>query len=220
MTNCRVGIRSSNQLKGVHHVLHLVCKIEKDVGVNGDEHPLSGRWRHKKVAWLGPSKRDVRYLKACCSAPGVFDFSSISLSAFDGGEREISYIRCLSADLPLRHTFAMTWFPPSLPALSVCLQSAFVLASPSTLFAESKENVLNPEAVAEVLAGRRTDANAAWWGFNEEDATEPLQAAIRSGAKRVIVPNVGKDWIVRPLQLASDQELVLESGVVITARRG
>ena len=78
----------------------------------------------------------------------------------------------------------------------------------------------NPQAVQELLAGKRTEANAAWWGFNEDDSTDALQAAIRSGAKRVIVPNMGKDWIVRPIQLAGDQELMLEQGVVITAKRG
>lgn len=78
----------------------------------------------------------------------------------------------------------------------------------------------NPQAIAEVQSGQRTEANAAWWGFNPEDATETLQAAIRSGAKKVIVPNVGKDWIVRPIHLVSDQEIFLEPGVVITAQRG
>ena len=78
----------------------------------------------------------------------------------------------------------------------------------------------NPQAVQEVIAGKRSEANAAWWGFNEDDATDALQAAIRSGAKRVIVPNVGMEWIVRPIQLAGEQELVLEKGVVITAKRG
>jgi hypothetical protein len=32
--------------------------------------------------------------------------------------------------------------------------------------------------------------------------------------------NLGKDWMVRPLQLVSDQDLVLEPGVTITAQRG
>ena len=36
----------------------------------------------------------------------------------------------------------------------------------------------------------------------------------------MIVPHVGKDWIVRPITLAADQELVLEEGVVVTAKRG
>ena len=78
----------------------------------------------------------------------------------------------------------------------------------------------NPQAVQEVRSGKRTEANAAWWGFDPEDATEALQDAIRSGAKRVVVPNVGRDWIVRPVQLAGRQELVLEPGVVIAAKRG
>ena len=55
------------------------------------------------------------------------------------------------------------------------------------------DNARNAEAVAEVHSGKRTTANAAWWGFNEEDATDALQAAIRSGARKVIVPNLGRD---------------------------
>lgn len=78
----------------------------------------------------------------------------------------------------------------------------------------------NPKAVAEVAEGRRTEANAAWWGFDPEDATAILQAAIDSGASKVIVPNMGQDWIVRPLTLRSNLELVLEEGVVIAAKRG
>ena len=38
----------------------------------------------------------------------------------------------------------------------------------------------NPQAVAEVLAGTREVANAAWWGFDEKDSTRFLQAAINS----------------------------------------
>src|SRR5262249_26639859 len=56
--------------------------------------------------------------------------------------------------------------------------------------------------------------------FDEDDSTDLLQAAIDSGAKTVIVPNVGQDWIVRPIRLAGNQELILEKGVVITAKRG
>ena len=81
-------------------------------------------------------------------------------------------------------------------------------------------NTEDPEAVKEVLSGKRTVANAAWWGFDEFDATEALQSAINSGAKRVIVPNMTRDWIVRPINLAGDQELVFEDGVVVTAKRG
>jgi len=100
----------------------------------------------------------------------------------------------------------------------VILTAALVISCAAG--SEIRGNAANPQAVAEVLCGTRTVANAAWWGFNEEDATDALQAAINSGAKRVIVPNMTKDWIVRPLTLAGDQELVLEEGVVITAKRG
>ncbi len=84
----------------------------------------------------------------------------------------------------------------------------------------STPNSADPSAVTEVLAGKRTTANAAWWGFNEEDSTDALQAAIRSGARRVIIPNMTRDWIVRPIALASNQEILLEPGTVISAKRG
>ena len=46
----------------------------------------------------------------------------------------------------------------------------------------------NLEAIADVRSGKSTVANAAWWGFDAEDATEALQSAIDSGVKRVVVP--------------------------------
>ena len=81
-------------------------------------------------------------------------------------------------------------------------------------------NIARPDAVNEVMSGKRTTANAAWWGFNTTDATETLQSAINSGAKKVIVPNMGKDWIVRPIKLAGNQEIIFEKGVVVTAKKG
>jgi len=78
----------------------------------------------------------------------------------------------------------------------------------------------DPQAVAEVKAGKRTEANAAWWGFDAADATAALQGAIDSGAKRVVVPNVGKPWIVRPITLRGDQEIVFEKGVEVVAKPG
>ena len=46
-------------------------------------------------------------------------------------------------------------------------------------------NVKSPQAVREVLAGKRAVANAAWWGFDEEDSTDAIQGAINSGASRL-----------------------------------
>lgn len=90
--------------------------------------------------------------------------------------------------------------------LFICL-SAQVLARDDT-------------AIKDVEAGKRTEARADWWGFDEKDATSALQAAIRSKARRVIIPNTGKPWIVKPIKIRSDLELVLEKGVEIQALRG
>jgi hypothetical protein len=76
------------------------------------------------------------------------------------------------------------------------------------------------QAVADVKAGRRTEANAAWWGFDAADATAALQGAIDSGARRVVVPNVGRPWVVRPIRLRGDLELVFEKGVEVVAKPG
>ena len=78
----------------------------------------------------------------------------------------------------------------------------------------------NPEAVAEVAAGELAVANASWWGFDSEDATEALQAAINSKAKTVIVPYMGSPWVVRPIFLRSNLELVFEPGVLVLAKKG
>jgi hypothetical protein len=78
----------------------------------------------------------------------------------------------------------------------------------------------NPAAVREVMEGKRTEASAAWWGFDAADATAALQAAFDSKARRVLIPYMGKPWIVRPLELRSNQEVDLAPGVVLLAKRG
>ncbi|HYL38483.1 MAG TPA: right-handed parallel beta-helix repeat-containing protein [Bryobacteraceae bacterium] len=81
-------------------------------------------------------------------------------------------------------------------------------------------NAKNEAAVREVLAGKRTEANAAWWGFDPDDSTAALQAAIDSRARKLVVPFMGRPWIARPLRLRSNQEITLEPGVVVLARKG
>ncbi len=78
----------------------------------------------------------------------------------------------------------------------------------------------NRKAIADLHAGKTGIADASWWGFDPEDATAALQAAIDSGARRVIVPHQHADWVLRPIQLASNQELIFERGVNLTAKRG
>ena len=91
-----------------------------------------------------------------------------------------------------------------------------LLAAAASAFAAAP----NLEAIEAVAAGTRTDANAAWWGFNEEDATNALQSAIDSGAKTVTVPYMGAPWIVRPIKLRSTLELIFEPGVLVLAKKG
>ncbi len=107
----------------------------------------------------------------------------------------------------------------------VCLMVLGVVGSPtwggeSPADAAGTRRAANPQAIAEVAAGRETTARASWWGFDPEDATAALQAAINSGAKKLIVENLGSPWIVRKLELVSDQEIVFEKGVVVQAKRG
>ncbi|MBM4094224.1 MAG: right-handed parallel beta-helix repeat-containing protein [Planctomycetes bacterium] len=78
----------------------------------------------------------------------------------------------------------------------------------------------DPQAVQEVRAGKRTVAEAAWWGFHAEESTAALQAAINSGAKKVVVAKMPSPWIVDQIRLADDQELYFEPGTEVLAKSG
>lgn len=78
----------------------------------------------------------------------------------------------------------------------------------------------NPAAVAEVEAGKRTEAKASWWGFDPKESTTALQAAIDSKARKLIVEDMGSPWIVDEVKLRGDLEIVFEPGVVVQAKRG
>ena len=80
--------------------------------------------------------------------------------------------------------------------------------------------VPDDQAIREVEAGQREVANAAWWGFHAEDSTKALQAALRSGAKKVIVPKMPQPWVVDKIELIGNKEIVFERGVEIVAKRG
>ena len=91
--------------------------------------------------------------------------------------------------------------------------TALILLSKSA-FARDKE------MVEKVASGEVQTAKASWWGFEAEDSTDALQAAINSGAKKLIVDNTGKPWVVRPIKLASNQQIIFESGVEVVAKPG
>jgi hypothetical protein len=81
-------------------------------------------------------------------------------------------------------------------------------------------NAANPEAVARAEAGQCEEVNAGWWGFDADDATARLQAAIDCGARKVVVPHMGRDWVLRPVKLRSNLELTFAPGVVVAAKKG
>ncbi len=65
------------------------------------------------------------------------------------------------------------------------------------------------------------EVRASSFGWDAADATAALQGAIDSGAARVIVDRQVGDWIVRPVILRrSNQEIVIEDGVAIRAKKG
>ncbi|NLF60066.1 MAG: right-handed parallel beta-helix repeat-containing protein [Lentisphaerae bacterium] len=73
-------------------------------------------------------------------------------------------------------------------------------------------------AVVSELRGETVKASA--FGFDAVDATECVQKAIDSGAATVVIDNVGQEWLLRPIKLRHDLEIVLEDDVVVRAKPG
>jgi hypothetical protein len=110
-------------------------------------------------------------------------------------------------------------FPSVIPVIIVAC--AFVSLLTTRLQGTQAKIPPNEKAIEEVKQGKRKVAYASWWGFDPEDATEALQAAIDSGALKVVVENMGRPWIVsRTINLRSNQEIVFEKGVIVEAKKG
>lgn len=107
--------------------------------------------------------------------------------------------------------------PPLLLARLIALPCLFAV---SAAMGAPAPRPPNESALRAVAAGQRAEVRASWWGFDPVDATAALQAAINSGAKRLVIENLGAPWITDGLQLASDQEIVFSDGVVVQAKRG
>ena len=79
-----------------------------------------------------------------------------------------------------------------------------------------------------VVAAAAVAATAAWakevkvssFGYDPEDSTRFLQAALDSGADRVIVDRQKAPWISKPLFGRSNTEIVFEDGAEIFAKKG
>jgi len=110
-------------------------------------------------------------------------------------------------------------FPSVIPVIIVAC--AFMSLLTTRLQGTQAKIPPNEKAIEEVKQGKRKVAYASWWGFDPEDATEALQAAIDSGAPKVVVENMGRPWIVsRTINLRSNQEIVFEKGVIVEAKKG
>ncbi len=95
-----------------------------------------------------------------------------------------------------------------------------LLVMAGTIVRAAGQPQTDTDKVAQVTAGTLTEANMAWWGFDEHDSTEAFQAALKSGARKITVPNMGKPWIITPVRMQSNTELILEDGVVVMAKKG
>ena len=78
----------------------------------------------------------------------------------------------------------------------------------------------DPQAFQAFLIGKRDAVSAAWWGFDRDDATSALRSALTSGAKVIIIPDMGKPWYSETLSLRSNTTIILEEGVELIAKRG
>ena len=61
---------------------------------------------------------------------------------------------------------------------------------------------------------------ASSFGWNATNATKCLQAAFDSGSAKVVIDRQAGEWIVEPVFLRSNQEVVIEDGVVVRALKG
>ncbi len=81
------------------------------------------------------------------------------------------------------------------------------------------QDLAQPQLVREVLAGTRDEARVSWWGFDAEDSTRFLQDAIQSKARKLIIDRQATPWITRHSR-AKHQEIILEEGVELVAKKG
>jgi hypothetical protein len=102
----------------------------------------------------------------------------------------------------------------------ICTMTVAICFSFSSLTMAVDSVLPNKKAITDVESGRVETARASWWGFDQVDATRSIQAAMDCRAKRIIVENMGRPWIVTTVRLPDDKEIIFEPGVVVEAKRG
>ncbi|MBO4490607.1 MAG: right-handed parallel beta-helix repeat-containing protein [Lentisphaeria bacterium] len=74
--------------------------------------------------------------------------------------------------------------------------------------------------IPSLASAAESEVKASSFGFDPANATGCLQKAIDSGAKKVIVDNTGVPWVIGPVKLRSNLELVFAAGVRAEALPG
>ena len=74
-------------------------------------------------------------------------------------------------------------------------------------------------AVAAATASAR-EVRVSSFGYDPEDSTRFLQAALDSGADRIVVDRQKGPWVSKPLFARSNSEIVFEDGVEVVAKKG
>ena len=75
-------------------------------------------------------------------------------------------------------------------------------------------------AFAATAAAGREEVKVSSFGYDPEDSTRFLQAALDSGARRIVVDKQAGPWISKPLFGRSNTEIVFEDGAEILAKKG
>ena len=98
---------------------------------------------------------------------------------------------------------------------NVCLMAALLAAAGATAAQWAR-----PDLVEKVARGELREANVSWWGYDKDDATPYLAAALASKAQKVTVDRQAGPWYALPLTGRSDLTLVIPKGVTLCAKRG
>ena len=129
----------------------------------------------------------------------------------------------LIADLKRRGYWTSIWFVYNPEAgafyrkagadafVTNCKANTFPSASPSEAAARKEE----PHA----FAGKTVTVSKDF-GFDPEDSTRFLQAALSSGAAKVVIDRQATDWVSTSLTGAPNQTVVFEPGVTLRAKPG
>ena len=75
--------------------------------------------------------------------------------------------------------------------------------------------------VSDASAAATTQVKVSSFGFDPEDSTSAVKAALASDAKTIVFDDKGSPWVVsETVNLRSDLEVVFEDGVELVARKG